>query len=467
MSRALLSCLLFAAFLSPANAVGQANDGDDWKYDIVYPKRGDPYRGLVVEQNGGGVRMQWVQRRPGRPTIVYRIELARDEIDHVDLLPDEERAALRQRLTALKEEHKRLAERMKALHNGGREPAAGADHLELRERPWPGEARQTALTYRSSYFELVSNAPRGVVETAALRLEQVYAAYVHRLPPRAKGTATTILLPRGLADYQALVRGRGRDLLNPAYFDPDRNEIVCAFDWQHLAEELERLHNYHVKLRGEVDEREAELRKAYKGAIPAELKAALAAKRREIDDAEKRNHATFERAQRRLFQRLFHEAFHAYLLNFVYPPRDGELPRWLNEGLAQIFETAIFEVGELRVGHADEERLRAVRAALARDGLLPLTDLLRSGSRQFQVAHDGDAQASDRYYLASWALSFYLTFERKLLGTPALDAYVRDLKRGTDAREAFVKLTGQPLSAFERDYLTYLKHLRPDGNAPR
>jgi hypothetical protein len=469
MKRSLLAwllCFVPLGVLLAILSVASAAEDDDWKYDIVYPTRGDPYRGLVVEQNAGGVRMQWVQRRPGRPTIVYRIELARDEIDHVDLLPDDERAALRRRLTALQEEHKRLAERMKALHTGGRE-SADADKLELHERPWPGEKRQTALAYRSSYFELVSNAPRGVVETVALRLEQVYAAYVHRLPPRARGTATTILLPRGLADYQALVRGRGRDLLNPAYFDPARNEIVCAFDWQHLAEELERLHSYHVKLRGEVDEREAELRKAYKGSIPVELKAALAAKRREIQDAEKRNQATFERAQRRLFQRLFHEAFHAYLLNFVYPPRDGELPRWLNEGLAQIFETAIFEVGELRVGHADEERLRAVRAALARDGLLPLTDLLRSGSRQFQVAHDGDAQASDRYYLASWALSFYLTFERKLLGTPALDGYVRDLKRGRDPLDAFARLTGQPLSAFEREYLDYLKHLRPDGSAPR
>jgi hypothetical protein len=463
MSRSPCTWLLTAALLLLGIA-GSAGEEDDWKYDIVYPKKGEPYRGLVVDQNGGGVRMRWVLRKPGRPTIVYRVELARDEIDHVDLLSDEERAKLRRRLTALQDEHKRLAERMKALGAAGSKPTPGADTVELHPRKWPGDERQEALAYRSTYFELVSNAPRGVVEAAALRLEQVYAAYVHRLPPRAKGERTTILLPRSLADYQALVRGRGRNLLNPAFFDPDKNEIVCAFDWQHLAEELERLHRYHVKLRGEVDERKAELRKAYKGAIPAELKESLAAKQREIDDAERRNQATFERARGRLFQRLFHEAFHAYLLNFVYP-RDGELPRWLNEGLAQIFETAIVEVGELRIGHADEERLRAARTALAHDRLLPLADLLRSGPKQFQVAHDGDKQASDRHYLASWALAFYLTFERQLLGTPALDAYVRDLKQGRDPLDAFTRLTGQPLPRFERDWLNYLKHLRADGRA--
>ena len=66
----------------------------------------------------------------------------------------------------------------------------------------------------------------------------------------------------------------------------------------------------------------------------------------------------------RLFTRLYHEAFHAYLGTFVYPAQGGSLPIWFNEGLAQIFETAIVEVGELRVGHADPVRLVAVRAVL-------------------------------------------------------------------------------------------------------
>src|SRR6516225_9397706 len=58
-----------------------------------------------------------------------------------------------------------------------------------------------------------------------------------------------------------------------------------------------------------------------------------------------KNDGLFKEATRHLFQTLYHEAFHAYLVNFVYPPEDGEAPRWLNEGLAQIFETAIVEAG--------------------------------------------------------------------------------------------------------------------------
>ncbi len=268
---------------------------------------------------------------------------------------------MRQRIEAMQEEHRRLAEQLKALEPDAKEPAAGAEKLALGDKPWVGDARTRALVYESSHFRLESNAPRKIVVVAAIRLEQAYAAYVHCLPPRAKGKPTTILLPQSLADYQALMRGQGRRLLNPAFFDPDKNQIVCAFDWQHKTEELQRLHRYHRKLRTELEERETELRKVYKGVIPAELKTALTAKRQEIHIAEANNQNTFKHGRLRLFQRLFHEAFHAYLMNFVYPSRDGELPRWLNEGLAQIFETAIFEVGELRIGHADKERLDAVR----------------------------------------------------------------------------------------------------------
>ncbi|HZV04306.1 MAG TPA: DUF1570 domain-containing protein [Gemmataceae bacterium] len=438
--------------------------GDDWKYDIVYRKNGDNFRGVVLRHECGEVRMWCIVRNPGRPTVFYRVNLPESEIERIDMLPDEEHEKLRQRFEALREEHRRMPDPLRAI-DSDRAVVPGADKIKLYPVPWRGQARTKALAYRSSYFELESNASRRVVLVAASQLEQVYAAYVRSLPPRAKGRPTTILLPQSRADYQALVRGQGRTLLNPAFFDPDKNQIVCAFDWKHMNEELERVQAEHAKLRAKVDECEAELKKAYKdkGEIPAEFKTALIEQRRRIQATEMRNQETIARARRRLFQRLFHEAFHAYLLNFVYPPREGELPRWLNEGLAQIFETAVFEVGELRIGHADPERLEAVRQALSKKAFLPVADLLRCGAKQFQVAHDGEKQLSDRYYLSSWALAFYLTFDRKLLGTPALDSYVRQLKRGTDPLEAFRELTGQPLADFERDFFSYLARLYPDG----
>lgn len=460
-----LILMLCAGFLALVNksAADNVPGGDDWKYDIVYRKSGDSFRGLVLQHDCGGVRMWCIVRNPGRPTIFYRVNLPESAIERVEMLPTGEHEKLRQRFEALREEHRRAPDPLRAIESD-KADIPGADKIKLHETAWRGQPASKALAYRSTYFELESNASRRVVLVAASQLEQVYTAYVRFLPPRAKGRPTTILLPQSRADYRSLVRGQGRTLLNPAFFDPATNEIVCSFDWKQMNAELQRVHGEHMKLLAKVDKCEEELRKAYKGDIPAELKTALTEQRRRVQVAEMRNQETSARARQRLFHRLFHEAFHAYLLNFVYPPKDGELPRWLNEGLAQIFETAVFEVGELRIGHADQERLEAVRQALAKNALLPVTDVLRSTAKQFQVAHDGDKRLSDRYYLDSWALAFYLTFDHKLLGTPSLDAYVRQLKRGTDPLEAFRELTGQPLAAFQRGFMDYLTRLYPDGH---
>jgi hypothetical protein len=467
----LLSPLLLALLLAAAGARAAEPPGaDEWKYDVVHRKKGPPFRGLVLERTPQSVLLLSVSRKPGSPTILSRVEFSRAEIDRLELLGDEDREVLRRRVDALKRERAALAADLKALGPGGTAPAEAVDRLDLRRVPWPAGTRGEALEYRSGHFRLVSNAGEGLVHLAATRLEQVYAAYGRTLPPRVKNAEPTrVLLARSLADYQALARARGHNLLNPAFYDGARNEIVCGSDLERLGEELARVRRHHAALRKDLKDREADLVRVYKGRknVPPELLRPLAEAARKITLTEDRNARAFAGAQERLFRRLYHEAFHAYLANFVYPERDGGLPRWLNEGLAQIFETAIVEVGELRVGHADPERLAELRRALARGTLLPLTDLLRSGPKQFQVAHAGDQQASDRYYLASWALAFYLTFDRKLLGTPALDEYVRALHRGEDAVASFRQLVGQPLPQFEKEYLQYLKRLRPEGAAPK
>jgi hypothetical protein len=185
-----------------------------------------------------------------------------------------------------------------------------------------------------------------------------------------------------------------------------------------------------------------------------------------IDQQSKQNDELFQQASKQLFRTSFHEAFHAYLANFVYPPEEYEVPRWLNEGLAQIFETAFVEAGELRVGHADLARLNTAQMALRTKELAPLNELLVSGKDQFIVRHATDKQTSDRYYLTSWAVAFYIAFERRLLGTKAMDDYVKSLKRGQDPVAAFEKLTGQSVAAFEKDFHRYLSVLRPDGTIP-
>src|SRR5206468_381524 len=115
--------------------------------------------------------------------------------------------------------------------------------------------------------------------------------------------------------------------------------------------------------------------KLYKGKELTAFREVITDKRRQLQAAGAKNQLLFDQATQLLFATLYHEAFHAYVASFVYPTSAGELPRWLNEGLAQIFETALIDAGDLRIGHADKARLARAQDAAKKGEMIPLADL--------------------------------------------------------------------------------------------
>jgi len=452
--RLLLLCGAVLAWSSPGSG-RQTPGADDWKYDVIHQRKGEPLRGLIVEETADFVRMKLIVRKPNRATLFFNEVVPRRDIARIDPLDPAEREVLRKRLETLAHEQELLDAQLRR-HEWWRR----GDAIPLEEVPWPPAPQRTALAYnKAEYFRLVSTASPEVTRLAVIRLEQVYAAYARLLPPRvASAKPTLILLAGSLDDYAMLLRGDNHNFFNPAFYDVKNNHIVCgsgALEW--LAREREQVGRKHALARADLRQREADLVRAYKGRVPPEFLLDITNARKAIDDAEAANNRAFDTARRRLFQRLYHEAFHAYLATWVYP--DEKVPVWLNEGLAQIFESAVVEVGEFRVGRPDGERVRQVRMAIKDDKLPSLKELLTSDSAQFLVNHARQQQVSDRYYLASWGLAFYLTFERRLLGTKAMDDYVKALQHGADPLDAFQALVGVPLPQFEKDYLQYLQAL--------
>jgi hypothetical protein len=442
---------LLAVWATIATVVVAQDDpaGTAWKFDVVRLKKGAEFHGLLVEKNSAFVKFINIRRNPGRPTVVLPTTFTRNEIENIEEISEEERGLLRAKLKNLESEQSAKNK----LHQ-----------IQLEPCEWGGKAG-AGLSYRSDYFILMSNASEADVRRAAMRLEQIYSAYRRYLSPRAVlARPTQIELVRSREEYAAGLKAEGRGFINTAFFDPQTNRIVCTGDMARVGDELEARRREIQKQRDEIAEREAKLSKLYKGEELGRLLQLLRAARTKLDKLERTNETILDQAADQLFAALFHEAFHAYLAGYVYPAGRPDLPRWLNEGLAQIFETAIVEAGELRLGHADRQRLGRAKEAVRKGGLVPISRLIRAGGPQFLAAHAGDLRPSDEHYLTAWVAAHYLMFERRLLGSTELDSYCRDLAAGADPEKAFRDLVGQPATVFDRDLTKYVSRLQPDGS---
>lgn len=448
-------CCCFALLLGAADDPVPTTP---WAFDEVILKNGAQFRGLILKQTIQGVEFQVVHQKRGRPTVTSTTFFAMKELFKVNPLTAAERATLRERIAGLDPHGIGEKHRMESL--------------ELVPAEWrgrPGAARR----YDSDYFSLTASTSDEITRRAAVRLEQIYAAFARVLPPRHEAARpTTVVLAGQMDDYAALVG----PVKNPSIYDPATNRIICGSNLKHLGEELTAARAHHTREFARLDQYESDIRQLYKGQ-PAELDRFLGVAKRErqrLIDTRRKNGDKFDEATRRLFAVLYHEAFHSYAGTFVYPARTaeevragrgtGELPRWLNEGLGQLFESAIVEAGELRVELPDADRLKEVQERLAaKAGLFPLADLLRARKETFLAEHASQLAVADRAYLTAWGVAYYLTFEKRIVGSKDLDRYLVAVNTGEDPVKAFEEWVDQPVAAFERELADYLKRLQPNG----
>jgi hypothetical protein len=437
-----------------------------WNFDEITVSNGARFQGLILSEDPTGIQFQSVYRLPGRPTVTLTSFFAKGEIASVSKLSEEERKLLKKRLAEL--DPSGIGERNRM------------DSLELELVEWDGKPG-TVKRYKSDHFILECSGTEDLTRRCAVRLEQIYAAFARFLPPAARETQpTTIMLATDREEYRKLLGPLGETLLlNPAVFDPQANRILCGSDLKRLGSELQTARLHHSQQLATLKRYEENLTRLYRQPELERFLAPIAVERKRIFTVEQANGAKFDLATVRIFAILYHETFHAYVGRFVHPPLDarevkagkgtGELPRWLNEGLAQVFETAMVEAGELRADVPDRERLSRVKDWLRgkQGSLLPLSDLLLTNKEAFLAFHADQKAATDRAYLTSWALAYYLTFDRRVIGTAEFRKYLIAINSGGDPRQAFRELVGKDLTVFEKEWHAYLMRLKRDGSVEK
>ncbi len=465
---------------SPAAPAAQSGlnlaDFSQWPFEeLRVEPAGRTLRGLIVAENPDAIDFMEIRRPPGRPMfLVMHWRYPRDKVIAVKRLPEAER--------------QKLAERIEQFKNRDRVEELGLSKIRLdrsgADGSWHYVSPVWLLPNGAAWLLVDSTADEEMTRRSIERIEQVFAAYREILPPRvAAQHPLTIQLFGTMQEYQAFLIGRGLHVENPAVFLAGENRLAAGSELSALARFLAEKRQRLAQIRRDYDLQTGRM-KAELATLRQQLTAAnyppadqrqlqqLAQTRwdhtlqqlgQELKIEERKDLEQFDKVTQRMFARLFHEAFHAYLENYVYPQSSHDVPRWLNEGLAQIFESGQLESGTLRLDAPDADRLHTLQADLKTLPALTLADVLTADGSRFLVSHPGGERASLRYYLYSWGLAYYLAFRQPLLETQALDRYVERPPAIAEPIARFERLVGAPLPRFEQRWRAEMLSMKSDG----
>jgi hypothetical protein len=461
----LLSLLTSGLSLSLAEEPNRDFAAGRWQLETLKLKDGKEFRGLSQDEGQQQFDFAEIFQPAGKPMYAVVRGINREQV-----------ASLKRLTTG---EHKKLAERFRQFRNRAVIEAGRMEQVALRTEKRHGA---TYRIYKGDWFELLSTTDDEASRKCVVRIEQIFRAYRLLLPPNVEGGhKLQVQLFGSLTEYRTRLRDIGLSINHPACYSPREHLILAGSELTAFEERLaqtraenDALRKNYTRLDGEFAKELNRLSRELKegGFSPDEIASEMRLRRSgwktemegtlsKISEVDRRNAARFRDVTEQMFARLNHEAFHAYLDLFVYPHDEHHVPRWLNEGLAQVFENAQLEGDSLRIDAPDRERLRALQGD---SDWLPLAKLLTSGDQAFlsndYAAGHGGASVR-RTYLYSWALAHYLAFHEDQLAGPALDEYVAPQIAPSDPIARFESLVGMPLSQFEQRFRQTMLGLKP------
>lgn len=157
---------------------------------------------------------------------------------------------------------------------------------------------------------------------------------------------------------------------------------------------------------------------------------------------------------------IIHEATHQIAYNCGFHTRLSAVPMWVNEGMANYFETPDLSraKGWRTIGEVNPYRLAAFRDYLPRRGTRSLESLILEDGRFRDPRQAGDA------YAEAWALNYYLLQKHAKAYHAYLAKMSKKLPLLPDTPEERLKefklAFGLDLREFDEDFLRYMSRLK-------
>ena len=162
--------------------------------------------------------------------------------------------------------------------------------------------------------------------------------------------------------------------------------------------------------------------------------------------------------RRRVLHVLQHEGFH----QFAYSRFGGDLPVWVNEGLAEFFGESVMVGRTLIIGQTNPRVIGRVRQAIELDTYLPFRRMLSMSPQQWSSALGGETAALQ--YHQAWSMVHFLVYGDNGRYVERFEAYLRLLNAGFPSEHAFIRaFETDEIHAFERRWRQYAQAARPSA----
>lgn len=449
--------------------------------DKIHLKDGRKIEGLIEKENKEFLVLLHFWKTSKGTRMAAKQTIEKSQIQNIERISDE-----------IREARLKIAQSEKA--NEQKEKKTISD-MALKSIPWAFSSGK-GWEYTDKRFILFSNAEKGFVQEIAFRLSKIFEAYedffqVQRNPEGK----VKIYLFGSMREYYGLLGGQ---ILNPALYSPSKNYILAGCDLQKYQEEVNLIKKYHSELKEQIRKQEEKIqaikekielhkREMYKKLEYAyknnnicqkayeenyhKIKEWEAEERKVLRSYEVilqewveksyfydyRNKKMLEQYAGILISILYHEAFHAFLYNFLFSEEQVKfVPLWLHEGLAQFFENSFLEGDAFLIGQMDTKSVGLFKKFIQERKTIPLASFLVAESSEFIVKDQKDIENSSIHYLQSWAIVHYLAQNYNLRkGNFFLD-YVHDLSQGVSPLVAFQNLIQQPLDSFDESWKSAL-----------
>jgi len=150
-----------------------------------------------------------------------------------------------------------------------------------------------------------------------------------------------------------------------------------------------------------------------------------------------------------------HEGFH----QFAHAVIGGDLPTWVNEGLAEYFGEGVFTGDEMVTGLILPARLKRVQEEIRDKDFMPLDKFMAVTPKEWSDKLTG------ANYDQAWSMVHFLAHGDNGKYQKALVAYMKAVARGRASTEAWVEVFGKDVVGFQKKWEEWWAAQEPSATA--